>query len=196
MLCFGSIWRILLCFKLPKCFTKSSNQPLYVVLIWGCLSFWTQPSSHRDEVQLEVARLLVGLPGDGRMRDMFALGPHGLLNFSVKEKQAHAMTVLDKCDVHLTEAQSHAVELVLSRLLSYLGERLPAKYPVILDTATESYQWLLFAAQFMLIDERKKKIVLDHYTGLRQLLMAQLTPVVRPGGNRQVGLLLLLNFQK
>ena len=146
-------------------------------------------------MQLEVARLLVGLPGDGRMRDMFALGPHGMLNFVVKEKQANAMTVLDKCDVHLTEAQSDAVESLLSRLLSYLGERLPAKYPVILDTATESYQWLLFAAQFMLIDETKKQIVLDHYTRLRQLLLAQLTYAVSPSENLQVGLLLLINYE-
>jgi hypothetical protein len=134
-----------------------------------------------------VARLIISIPGEGRLRDVFSSPQNGLLFQAAKEKQANALTVLDKVEVHLTVEQNHTMELLIAKILSYLADRLPEKYPLILDpsVSTESYQWILFAVQFFLIDERKKKIVLENYAGLRQLLMAQLVPAAKHGGNRQ-----------
>ncbi|OQV12153.1 Ubiquitin carboxyl-terminal hydrolase 34 [Hypsibius exemplaris] len=152
------------------------------------------PSALRDEIQLEVARLMVSLPGEPRMKDVFCSNQNSMLSIAVKERQANAATALDKIDLHLTAEQSQTVETLIDAVLGYLGERLPQKHPLILEPtlSNESYQWILFAVQFLLVDEDKQLIVHRNFVGggLRALLMAHLVPTPagtfsKQSGNRQ-----------
>lgn len=141
-------------------------------------------------MQLEVARLLVSLTGEPKLREIFGSCQNGLLLQAAKEKSANMVTAADKGEFRFDDEQHEWIQTVIRTVLQSF-QVIQMKFPTVLDpvTSTESYQWIMFALQFLMIEPCEKAQILNKYDFLRGLLVQQLSPDVRFGGNRQVRLL-------